>query len=383
MYQNPFSPIFGGRPTTFFGRKELLADFDAALIDPSSENRALFITGTRGSGKTALVERLSQRATTKGWHVIDLGPDHAVQTLLHSLVGHDEETRAVSPQMSVSVLGTGGSLGGISTSKTTRYDVADLTALLLDACKRHPKGVAVTIDEVQKLDEDDVSAICNAFQMASRKGHNVILVVAGLPFAHAQVIGYAGCTYMRRARHVELELFSWDDAEAALATATTLNPGLLIAREDMVNVTRASYGHPYMIQLLGYYLITLANERALDGTPLGSEVIADVVSMARLAYESRSLRPLVSELSPSEAEYLTAMAQALDDQREARTADVAAALGREAAGVGYLREALINSGVIVASGRGRVMFNIPYLADYLLKVEAEASGIRRLKMWGV
>ena len=65
MFNNPFSPIFGGKPGIFFGRKEILKLFDHAMTDPGSEDRAMFITGPCGSGKTALLEQLSIRAAAK------------------------------------------------------------------------------------------------------------------------------------------------------------------------------------------------------------------------------------------------------------------------------------------------------------------------------
>lgn len=48
MFENPFVPVFGGKPDFFFGRKELLNRFTFALVDRGSEDRALFITGNRG-----------------------------------------------------------------------------------------------------------------------------------------------------------------------------------------------------------------------------------------------------------------------------------------------------------------------------------------------
>lgn len=121
MLSNPFSPIFGGKPDFFFGRKEILRRFDLAMRDRGSEDRALFFTGARGYGKTALLEQLSARASLTGRTVIDLGPDDTIAQLIRAIVGYDETTTTVSPQASVSILGTGGSLSAGSISKTTRY----------------------------------------------------------------------------------------------------------------------------------------------------------------------------------------------------------------------------------------------------------------------
>lgn len=215
MINNPFSPVFGGKPKLFFGRKRILSRFERVLQDEGSEDRALFVTGTHGSGKTALIEQLSLRAKRKGWLVIDLGPEDTVRTLARRLAGHDEETRTVDPQLSVSILGSGGSIGGVSTARTTRVERGDLDLLLIETCSNVDKGVMVTVDEIQKLSEDDVSAISNAFQMASRKGMDAILVVAGLPFSHDEVIRYEGCTFMRRAVHERLSLLDRSEVIAA------------------------------------------------------------------------------------------------------------------------------------------------------------------------
>ena len=168
MFTNPFTPVFGGKPDLFFGRQLILARFDLAMIDHGSDDRALFITGARGSGKTALLEQMSQRASKRGWTVLDLGPEDTVSALIHGLVPHDCETKTVDPQLSISILGTGGSMGDISTSRTTSFPRENLTSIFIDACKGAQKGILVTIDEVQKVSLEDVSAICNAFQMASR-----------------------------------------------------------------------------------------------------------------------------------------------------------------------------------------------------------------------
>ena len=130
MIDNPFTPVFGGKPDSFFGRKELLDRFDRALKVRGSDDRSLFFTGTRGSGKTALLEQLSMRAVSSGWRAIDIGAEQALQAFHCQLASYDEVTEAVSPSLEIKVLGSGGSISGKSTARTTRYDMADLALLL-------------------------------------------------------------------------------------------------------------------------------------------------------------------------------------------------------------------------------------------------------------
>lgn len=385
MFDNPFSPVFGGRPGIFFGRHDLRRRFRVALADPSSEDRALFITGTRGSGKTTLLELFSSMASSSGWKTIDLGPDHVIMSLLHSLADYDEKTTAVNPQVSVTVLGTGGSVGGVSTSRTRLLDEADLATVFVEVCRAHPKGVMVTIDEIQKVAESDVSTICNAFQLAIRKGHNTILAIAGLPYTHAEVIRYEGCTFMRRAHHIELSLLSRMEARDALADAfAKRTPGLDVGQGELERLVGASYGHPYMLQLLGYYLVVAINER---GPKKVHEVLLDevdeAIELAVSAYEARALQPLVAELKPDELKYLQTMAHSLDQDRTCGTSNIAKALRLDAGRASYLRKRLIDNGIVLSAGYGRLMFNIPYLDGYVQRSQEYESVLERAREWGV
>ena len=383
MIANPFSPVFGGKPKLFFGRKHVLRRFERALRDEGSEDRALFVTGTRGSGKTALIEQLSLRAKKRGWLVIDLGPEETVRTLARRLAGHDEETRTVDPQLSVSILGSHGSVGGMSTARTTRVERGDLDLLLIEACSKADEGVMVTVDEIQKLSEGDVSAISNAFQMASRKGMNAILVVAGLPFSHDEVIRYEGCTFMRRAVHEKLSLL--DRGEVIVAFDGTMSRvGIELDEMCLQKLVRASYGHPYMIQLLGYHLVDVINHKEGKGSRLVDlDDVQLAVERARDAYSSRALRPMVAELRSSDVAYLVAMAQCLDEQRIARSSDVARVLGKDVKQASPARARLLRSGLVLAPRRGQLMFAVPYLAIYVLEMPEESSEVERVRAWGV
>lgn len=383
MIDNPFSPVFGGKPKLFFGRTRILKRFERALRDGGSEDRALFLTGTRGSGKTALIEQLSIRARKQGWLVIDLGPEDTVRALARRLAGHDAETKTIDPQLSVSILGSGGSLGGVSTSRTTYIDKSDLDLLLIKACEREPKGVMVTIDEIQKVAEDDVSAISNAFQMASRKGMDTILAIAGLPYSHDEVIRYRGCTFMRRAVHERLSLLEHEEVVRAFSNTLT-QIGVTIGKECLDELVPASYGHPYLIQLLGYYLVERMNELQ-DSTSRTVHLrdIRHATHMAVAAYQVRALKPMVAELAPTDRAYLRAVAEHLDEHRVARVFDVAQALGKNTKQTSPARGRLVRNGILLAPERGQLMFAIPLLADYVLSSPKETSEVARIRSWSV
>lgn len=320
MFANPFSPIFGGKPSVFFGRDRILNLFDLAMIDTGSDDRAMFITGTRGSGKTALLEQLSIRARNKKRMVVDLDGKENLQ------------------------------------------------ALLLEACSKAKNGIFVTVDEVQKVPVEDVSTICNAFQMASRKGYDIMLAVAGLPYAYTAITRHEGCTYLRRASHEELGLFTWEEAANAFCGIFSGIKGLIIDGAFFDRMNQTSFGHPYLMQLLGYHLILQVNAHAPERKhEVAEEEVEEAITNAVFAYEQRALKPLMEELPDNERKYLMKMSEYLDEDRLAQTSEIARGLGVPQNKLSRARAYLIDHGIIAAPEHGKVMFCIPYLADYVKK----------------
>ena len=383
-FENPFTPIFGGKPDFFFGRKELLARFDRALIVRGSEDRTLFITGARGNGKTALVEQMSQKAVEAGWNAIDLTADNALQSFFRQIQEFDEHSVKTDSTIEVKVLGSGGSLGGLSTTKTSHYDSDDVDVLFRRACEGMKRGVFVSIDEIQKVPLDDVSKICGAFQMASRKGFDVILVVAGLPYSFEPIIQHDGCTYLRRSVHEELGLFTPAEAKEAFLEAFGLIKGLTIGDDALARLISLSSGHPYMVQLLGYHLLEYLNGSVVEKKHVVT--VADVETVAPIAmnaFERRALQPLMNSLSSSAQAYLRAMAKTMGDDHVAETSDIAAYLGKTHQQLGVVRQTLIGEGVVVSPGFGRIRFAIPYLRTYLVEEDERHTPLGLLEEWDV
>lgn len=383
MIDNPFTPVFGGKPDSFFGRKELLARFDRALQVRGSDDRVLFFTGTRGSGKTALLEQLSMRASVAGWKTIDVGAEKILQALCYRLVGCNEATENISPSLEVKVLGSGGSVSGGGVSRTTRYGTAVLPYLLGQAAEKEKKGLFVSVDEVQKVPLEEVASLCEAFQMASRKGLDVILAVAGLPFSYERIIHQDGCTFMRRSVHEALGLLDVDEVRDAYRSAFSRIKRLEVSSDAFERLVCLSSGHPYMMQLLGYQLVEQVARRKEKKIVIDCDVVETVASAALDSYERRALRPLIDELGETERVYLKAMAQVADDSFVSRTSAVAEHLGKALRQIAPARQSLIDKGVIVAVGYGLVRFNIPYLRAYVLKPNDEQENLAQLEAWGV
>ncbi len=326
MFSNPFSPIFGGKPDIFFGRVKILNLFERAMVDVGSDDRAMFITGTRGSGKTALLEQLSIRANNNKRKVIDLGPENTISQIIYAL---------------------------------NEYD-----------------GLLVTVDEIQKVPIEDVSSLCNAFQMASRKGSDIMLAVAGLPYAYSSIIKHEGCTCLRRATHEELGLFTWEEANDSFVGIFSKIKGLNVGAKVIEQFNQACYGHPYIMQLIGYHLILYINDNITTMEhDVSNEEAQVAIDNALFAYEQRALKPLLDELPNGEKDYLIKMSECLDEERLASTSEIADKFGVDQNKLSRQRSYLIDHGIIASPERGKVMFCIPYLADYVKKAEYVSDAI--------
>ena len=384
MFTNPFSPVFGGKPDVFFGRENILKLFDLAMTDPGSDERAMFITGTRGSGKTALLEQLSIRAGNKKRIVIDLGPENTIGQLVHELAGFDEMTSTVSPQANVNVFGIGGGVSAGSVSKTISVGRESLQSLMLKTCAKSKNGLLVTVDEVQKVPIEDVSSLCNAFQMASRKGYDIMLAVAGLPYSYPVITRHEGCTYLRRASHEELGLFTWEEAASAFNDVFSGIKGLVVNDNLLERMNQASFGHPYLMQLLGYHLILKVNDQKQGRKhEVTEEEVETAVENALTAYKQRALKPLLDEIPDNEKQYLIKMSECLGEDRLALTADISRGLRAPQNKLSRSRAYLIDQGIIAAPEHGKVMFCIPYLADYLKQDPQVSSPVEIARRRGV
>ncbi|SFB00352.1 Predicted ATPase, AAA+ ATPase superfamily [Acetitomaculum ruminis DSM 5522] len=383
MFSNPFTPIFGGKPDVFFGRDKILELFELAMFERGSDERLMFITGTRGFGKTALLEQMSIRAMKKR-KVIDLGPDDTVEQFITELCGYDEVVKTVSPQANLNILGVGGGVSGGSISKAKHIGREKLQPLLLDFCSKNKQGLLVTIDEIQKVSLEDVSSICNAFQMASRKGYDIMFAAAGLPYSYDKIVQHTGCSYLRRSVHEEIGLFTWDEASDALNEMFSGIKGLQIDQSYLDEINKFSYGHPYIMQLLGYHLILCINENKPKARHTVSEVeLKKAEQNTLLAYQHRALKPLLDEFSGQERKYLMKMSECLDSNRLTATSDIAKALGTTQNKLSKVRETLIAHGIIAAPERGKVMFCVPYLADYVKQEAVNSSVISVARQRGV
>lgn len=129
------------------------------------------------------------------------------------------------------------------------------------------------------------------------------------------------------------------------------------------------------MQLFGYHLILNINDHVSEKTHNVTDSEVEVaINNSLFAYEQRALKPLLDELPKREKAYLLTVSECLDSNRLANTSDIANKLESTSNNLSRQRAYLIDHGIIASPEREKIMFCIPYLADYVKK-EDEVSDV--------
>lgn len=135
--------------------------------------------------------------------------------------------------------------------------------------------------------------------------------------------------------------------------------GIKVSDEILDRAALATHGFPYLMQLIGYYVIQY--------TPAGDVVTEAIMGKAEKAamgdMEDNVFKPILAPLSNNDQIFLIAMACI---GGTVTTAKLQTVLGENGPAIQPYRKRLIEAGVIEAPRRGELEFAVPYLSEYLL-----------------
>ena len=360
---NMFAPAFGGLPQVFFGRANEVSFIESAIENANSPHRAFFITGNRGCGKTTLLEKASRLAREHGWLTVDVHSSHASQSIIEALAGGTEKTTGKS--LSPGAFGI--SVGSAASSTRTEFSQASLGQLLIDTCGSliAHRGVFITVDEIQKVPEQDAENLCSAVQLALRKGLPIMLALAGLPGSKEKVASYPGCTFMQRTYDMKIGCMQVDETLDAFSFVFRKMPEYEVTDDALWEAGFFSQGYPYLMQLVGYYAVERASETLVAGSAAIDAVDIEAVEPVALeAYRENVLNPILSGLSTSLSSYLEAMCDAQDAEGRVSSRSVAELMGKKPSQVSSYRQRLIDRRLIEPDGYGYARFLLPHIESF-------------------
>ncbi|HVE43587.1 MAG TPA: ATP-binding protein [Gammaproteobacteria bacterium] len=388
--KNPFSPGAGTPPPELVGRSEILADAMVALerVKGGRAEKSMILVGLRGVGKTVLLGEIQHVAEEQGYKVtfIEAHESRQKKTLPQLLIPHlrrilfelnrgemvSEKARralrvfksfitalklkAGDVEFSIDIDGETGE----ADSGDLEVDLASLFVVIGEAAKDRKTSVAIIIDELQYVDEKELSAMIMAIHRVSQKSLPLILIGAGLP----QIIGKAGNSKSYAERlfsYPEVGALNREDTEVALQ-APVQAYGISFSSEALEEIYKVTKGYPYFLQEWGYHAWNVA---ASDSSVI---TVADVNNANKLAIanlDKNFFKVRFDRLTPSEKKYVRALAEL--GIKPQRSGDIASKLGKTVEQVAPLRAQLINKGMIYSPAHGDIAFTVPLFEEFLMR----------------
>lgn len=384
--RNPFAPGAGTRPPELAGRDDLLETVRVALERTRLRRptKSVLMVGLRGVGKTVLLDRLKDDAEAAGIHTLRIEapegrslPGILAPALRQSLLrlSRSEQAKALAHRALRALAGFAKALkvkyqdievsidvdpeAGLADSGDLELDLQDLLQAAGEAAQQAGTALAIFLDEMQYVKEEELAALIIALHRTSQQGLPVILVGAGLP----QLRGRMGNAKSYAERLFDFpEIGPLSPAEAKLAIRKPVNDQGCEATSDALDrIVEDTRRYPYFLQEWGKH-----SWDAADASPISVEDVENASLTAIAALDQSFFRVRFDRLTPTEKRYLRAMAELGPGPH--RSGDIADALKREVTSLGPTRAGLINKGMIYSPSHGDTAFTVPLFDEFMRRI---------------
>jgi len=378
--RNPFAPGAGAPPPNLAGREKITDAATIALhrIRAGRPEKSQMLLGLRGVGKTVLLNRIGDLAEQLDYMVVQLeAPEgqRLAEYLAPALKGvilrlskveraRDYAARAMGAlrgfasafKVSVGEMEFAVTEPQMADSGNLEMDLPELLLMTAQAAKAADTSVAICVDEVQYLSEEDLRALIVSLHRIAQKGLPLILFGAGLP----QVAALAG-----EAKSYAERLFDYPEVgplETAAAERAVREPirdeGAEIEAEALRQIVQVTQGYPFFLQEWGKHTWNTAPQ-----SPITAADVAAAGSAATEALDKSFFRVRFDRLTPREQDYLRAMASLGPGPH--RSGAIAEQIGTTVEKMGPLRSGLIKKGMIWSPAHGDTAFTVPMFDEFM------------------
>lgn len=385
---NPFSPGAGTPPPELAGRKDILTQALMTLgrVRRGRAEKSILLVGLRGTGKTVLLYEISKLAEKENYQTIMIEahekkslPEILLPELRKVLFSLDAAEKisakvkkafrvfksfisVIKLNFKISDIDIGIDINGekgTADSGNLEADLAQLFIALGEAAQDRDTAIAIIIDELQYLKEEELSSLIMAIHKVSQKSLPIVLIGAGLP----QLVGKAG-----RAKSYAERLFDYpevgplkkEDAKYALQEPVQ-REGVTFTKEAINEIIRVTKGYPYFLQEWGYQAWNIAARSPIDISIAKQATKASIHQLDQSFFRVRYDR-----LTPREKEYLRALAELGSDAQ--RSGTVAEELGIDVQNAAPLRNSLIKKGMIYSPNHGDTAFTVPLFEGFMKRM---------------
>jgi hypothetical protein len=381
--RNPFTPGAGTPPPELAGRQEILDRAEILLkrIQKGRPSKSILLTGLRGVGKTVLLNEINRMARDLDYQTVQIEA-HENKSLpallvphlrsllfaLNRLEGTKEKVRRALAVLrsfvsSITITYDDIPIGidiepekGTADSGDLEADLAELFVIVGEAAVSRNASIVLLLDELQYLQEKELSSLIMAMHKMQQEGLPVVLIGAGLPIL-PRLAGESK-SYAERLFDFP-EIGPLPEADAALAISDPIkDEGESVTPEAVAEVVRVTQGYPYFLQEWGYQLWNLA-----ETSPIAINVVntASRTTVARL--DNNFFRVRYDRLTNGEKALLRAMAEL--GEGPYKMGDVADVMGLKVGSLSPRRAKLINKGMIYSPQHGEIAFTVPLFDDFM------------------
>jgi len=386
--RNPYAPGAGTPPPELAGRDDLLET--ARIILERTRLRlpakSLLMVGLRGVGKTVLLDHIREKAEESGIHTLRVEapeqrslPALLAPQLRQALLRLSRQDRAkdLAQRALRALAGFSRALKvkyedievgldfepepGLADNGDLEHDLQDLLEAAGAAAQANETALALFVDELQYVEEDELAALITALHRSAQRRQPVVLVGAGLP----QLRGRMG-----RAKSYAERLFDFPEIGPLAAPAARLalakparSQGVEFLSPALDLILQETRGYPYFLQEWGKHAWDTAT-----ASPITREDVAKASVTALAALDESFFRVRFDRLTPLEKRYLRAMAEIGPGPH--RSGDIAEVLGRPVSSFGPTRNQLIAKGMIWSPNHGDTAFTVPLFDQFMKRIMA-------------
>ncbi len=383
---NPYAPGAGTPPPELAGRDDIRESarigLERARIGRPS--KSVIMVGLRGVGKTVLLDRILTDAECGD--IFALRIEAPENRSLPSILAPQLRTallrlsnREAAKQLAQRALrGLAGFVGalkvkyqdievgldfepepGLADNGDLESDLQDLFEAVGAAAKADGTCVALFVDEIQYVREDQLAALITALHRTSQRQLPVVMVGAGLPQVRGR-LGKAKSYAERLFDFPEVGALSDDDARRAIAKPAR-DEGVEILPDALDAIVAKTKGYPYFLQEWGKHVWDVAERSPIT---VADVEVASKQTIAALDESFFLVR--FDRLTPSEKKYLRAMSQLGDGPH--RSGDIADVVGRRVESLAPTRAQLINKGMIWSPSHGDTAFTVPMFDEFMRRI---------------
>jgi len=384
--QNPFSPGAGSPPPELAGRGPLLEQARLTLgrVKAGRPERSFLLVGLRGVGKTVLLNKVRELASGFDYRAVLIEAHEgkplaalllpALRQVLISLDRMAQISQKAKRGLRVLKSFFDGlklkyhdiEIGidvdpetGIADSGSLEADLAEVFVAVGEAAADRHTAVALIIDEMQYLGEEELSALIMAMHQISQRQLPLVLVGAGLP----QLVALAGRSKSYAERLFQFpEVGALQPIDAAEAVQEPVQEqGVRFTEAALQEIILQTKGYPYFLQEWGYQSWNLAT-----GSPIGTDVIHQATRESIRRLDANFFRVRFDRLTPREKDYLRALADLGDTAQ--RSGEIAERLKVKVQSIAPVRNGLIKKGMIFSPAHGDTAFTVPLFSDFMKRI---------------